>query len=287
MNRRRFLTITAAAFALPQGAKAAIWQGRALGADARITLHGLPDAQAALLWPRIEALIDQIEATFSLHRTSELTRLNTHAHLANPSQDFRAVMALSGKVHAATNGSFDPTIQPLWRAIATNGDVKAAQARIGWHRIRQTSREIRLAPGMALTFNGIAQGFAADRVAALLRKAGLSNVLVDMGEVIALGQSNAQPWRAAIADAKGRITTEIPLTNRALATSSPKGTLIGQGQPHILHPAGIAPYWALASVSAPTAALADALSTAFCLMEKAQITEALTVFPETRLEVLS
>jgi len=40
------------------------------------------------------------------------------------------------------------------------------------------------------------------------------------------------------------------------------------------------------SVSAPEAAVADALSTAFCLMERPAIDNALRLFPEARIEAL-
>ena len=93
---------------------------------------------------------------------------------------------LAGQVHLATAGVFDPTIQPLWLATAKGGDILAARAALGWDRLRISPEEIRLQPGMALTFNGIAQGYAADRIAALMRDEGLGNVLIDMGEVHAL-----------------------------------------------------------------------------------------------------
>jgi thiamine biosynthesis lipoprotein len=57
------------------------------------------------------------------------------------------------------------------------------------------------------------------------------------------------------------------------------------GQPHILGPQGQAPVWQTVSVSAPEAAIADALSTAFCLMDRVAIDKALARFPDARLEV--
>ena len=93
-------------------------------------------------------------------------------------------------------------------------------------------------------------------------------------------------WQAQITDANGMPLASPRLTNRALATSSPQGTLIA-GQPHILGPTGQPPLWQAASVSAPSAALADALSTAFCLMPRPAIDAALAAFPGARLEALA
>ena len=141
---------------------------------------------------------------------------------------------------------------------------------------------------MQLTFNGIAQGHAADRVAALMRDEGFTDVLIDMGEIAALGQRPAGGgWTVGIAKPDGTITGHATLSDRAMATSSPTGTLIGQGLPHILSPKGGSPLWSIASVSAPRAALADALSTAFCLMDRSAIDAALAQFPDARLEALA
>jgi len=279
MNRRRFLTITAAALATPLHAATQVWQGTALGSAASIRLAG-PAPRNSRLWRKVEAELSQIEATFSLHRDSALARLNRDGHLGYPGPGLLALIGLASAIHTATAGAFDPSIQPLWLATATGTDT--ARAQTGWHRLRASPEELRLDPGMALTFNGIAQGHAADRIASLLRAEGYDNVLIDMGEIIGLGP---KPWQAAIVDPSGQTLAEIPLQNRALATSSPRGTVIGANQPHILHPAR-RPLWSTASISAPSAALADALSTAACLMSRAEITAALSHFPETRLEAL-
>ncbi|MBC7142598.1 MAG: FAD:protein FMN transferase [Rhodobacteraceae bacterium] len=292
MNRRRFLTIAAAALAAPafaapaQAAEAAIWTGRALGSDARIILHGAGPHQARSVFRRVERELTRIEGHFSLHAESALTRLNRDGCLPHPTPEITAVFALAGRVHSATGGVFDPTIQPLWLALATGEDAEAARRHIGWHRVRATDAEIRLDPGMALTFNGIAQGHAADRIATLLRDQGFGNVLIDMGEVMALGLAGSRPWTAAIADPDGRELARTALSDRALATSSPRGTLIGAEAAHILHPSGRPPLWSTLAVSAPDAATADALSTAFCLMDRAAIDAALTAFPDAKVEVL-
>ena len=288
MKRRRFLTITAAALcAAPAAANPARWQGRAFGAEAQIAIAGLPDHRAALLWPKIEALIEQIEADFSLHRASTLTRLNETGVIANPTRALQNILAVSDRAHKATGGVFDPSIQPLWLATAQAGDLAAARKNIGWSRVKWSEAEIRLEPDMALTLNGVAQGFAADVIAEYLFGKRFFNVMVDMGEVMALGLNGTAPWRVGIAGPDGTQLGESALQNRALATSSPRGTLIGADAPHILHPGGSAPLWSTVSVSSPSAAVADALSTAFCLMDRAAIEDAVSHFPNTRIEHIS
>ncbi len=288
MNRRRFLTVTAAALATRVDAsEVAEWQGTGFGAALSLRLVGADVVRARRTFRRIETEIARIEARFSLFRDSELVRLNRDGRLAWPSEDFRALTALAGRVHDATGGAFDPTVQPLWTAIASGANIAAARALTGWWQVSHAPAEIRLSRGQALTFNGIAQGWAADRIAALLRTEGYSDALIDMGEVQALGQrAGGGGWRATIAGPHGETLAETRLTNRALATSSPRGTLI-DGKPHILSPDGRAALWSTVSVSAPRAAVADALSTAFCLMNRTEIATALAVFPGARLEILA
>lgn len=288
ITRRRFLTIAATCLATPVLADGVQeWQGQAFGSAARIVLAGARPARAARVFRKVESTLLAVEMLYSLYRDSALTRLNRDGWLACPSADMQALFDLSSAVHVATGGVFDPTIQPLWLAIAAGGDAAEAAALIGWTRIRRDSSEIRLDYRMQLTFNGIAQGHAADCIARLMRSEGFGNVLIDMGEIAALGERpGGGGWQADIATPDGHALRRLQLQDRALATSSPMGTLIGGGKPHIISPTGCAPLWRLASVSAPRAALADALSTAFCLMDLEGIERALGYFPEARLEVL-
>ncbi|MFO1203079.1 MAG: FAD:protein FMN transferase [Tabrizicola sp.] len=285
MNRRRFLTLTAATLAPLPGDAGTVteWQGRGLGTALSLRLIGADPHHARQTFARVEAEITRIEALASLHRDSALTRLNRDGHLAWPSPDLLDLLTLAGQVHTATEGAFDPTVQPLWLALATGSDLQKARALIGWDRVRLSEQDVTLAPGQALTLNGIAQGWAADRIADLLRARGFTDALVDMGEIAALGET---PWPARIAGPDGRVLADTILANRALATSSPRGTLVN-GQPHILGPQGQPPLWQTVSVSALKAAVADALSTAFCLMDRPAITRALAAFPGARLEVLA
>lgn len=288
ITRRRFLTLTAAALASPVGAaQMTEWHGTGFGAALSLRLVGGSPVQAQTTFRRVEAEIARIEATASLHRASDLSRLNRDGRLAYPSKGLMHLLTLADQVHHATRGAFDPTVQPLWLATANGGDTKAARARIGWSRVAIEPQEVRLAAGQALTLNGIAQGWAADRIAALLRDNGYDNALIDMGEVQALGRrADGQTWQARIQSPEGKTLADTELTNRALATSSPRGTLIGTDQPHILGPMGQMTCWSTVSVSADSAAIADALSTAFTLMDRAGIDAALAGFPGARLEAI-
>ena len=306
LTRRRFLAVSAAAMTLPYGANAkpavARWRGIALGANASMTLVGLEDAAAREIFTAVEAEIARLEAIFSLHRgDSALSRLNQSGKLRAPPPELLELIALSGALHRATNGAFDPTIQPLWQLHARRAaeglrprhdEIAEAQRRSGWRYLRSDTRSLSFdRPGMALTFNGIAQGYIADRVAALLRARGLTDVLIDMGEIAALGRRpDGAAWRAGIALPEGGVVREVTLGERALATSAPHGTLLDRAGEvgHILDPRSGRPAgrWQLVSVAAGRAALADGLSTAFCLMDEEAIATILAAYPDATLEAL-
>lgn len=289
LSRRRFLTIAAAsALAGPAMPAPTLWSGVGMGGALSVRLDGVPPSHSRRLLAHIGAEVSRIEALFSLYRDSALTRLNRDGRLAYPTQDFLELCALADRVHHATQERFDPTVQALWVARAQGGDTGAARDLVGWSRVEISSHEIRLRPGMGLTFNGIAQGFAADRIAAMLRAEGLNNVLIDMGEIASLGpRADGKPWYAQVQRPDGLALADILLENRALATSSPMGTLLPDRTGHILDPRGGDPLWSTVAVSAPSAAVADALSTGFCLMGRAEIDEALLHFGDARCEVLA
>lgn len=297
LTRRRFLTLTAALPLAKAGAALAaplqIFTGHALGAKASLRLAH-PDAAA--IAARAFGEIDRLENIFSLYRPqSALMRLNATSVLAEPPFELLECLTLAGRVHAVSGGRFDPTVQPLWalQAVAASEgrlpDPRSlATAERGWHRVRLAADRIALDPGMGLTLNGIAQGYIADRVADLLAAEGLSDVLIDTGELRAPGTTpRDRAWRVRLQDGSA-----LPLHGRALATSSPTGTSFDAAgrQGHILSPATGQPStapWRAISIMAPTAALADALSTAACLMgSKAEITALCEMFQDTTLALL-
>ncbi|MDO5614305.1 MAG: FAD:protein FMN transferase [Paracoccus sp. (in: a-proteobacteria)] len=291
MNRRRFLTISAGmllASGLPAVAapRYAQWRGQALGAQATITL----DRDDPALFAAIRAEIGRLEDVFSLYRPeSALVRLNDAGRLDAPPPELVECLTLAGRVCRATGGLFDPTVQPLWQVYAeaqgTPDPALVAGLPLGWDGVMLDPAAITLRPGMALTLNGIAQGFIADQVAALIRARGYDHVMVDTGELSAIGTApDGAPWPVSF-DGGGKMS----LANRALASSSPQGMRFGSGAGHILNPQTREPaplYWRLVSVSSPSAAVADALSTAFCLMQRAD-TMALVCeqFRDTRVEM--
>ncbi len=306
VSRRRFIAISAAAAIQPGRALAAQpklrrWSGLAMGARASLAVSGLEESAFAKLVGEMTAEIERLERIFSLYRTdSELVRLNVNGQIDGPATKFVHLLSLAGSINRASGGAFDPTVQPLWQAYAASGGKPAASTleqagkQTGWQHVRVSADKIAFGrSGMAMTLNGIAQGFATDQVAGLMRRRGLENVLVSVGEVAALGvKQPAKPWRVGISETETGIAEEtINLRDMAIATSAPAGMSFNTDRnvSHIIDPRTGLPvdHWRRVSVINPSAALADGLSTAFCVMTEPQILKTVKAFPGTRLIAIS
>lgn len=258
MKRRRFLQIAVGALVAGRAA-AGEWRGQAFGADTRILVRG-SEAPAQVI-AAIRHDIEMMEATFSLYRDSELSRLNRDK-IGPGSPPMRHAIDLAMQVHAATGGAFDPGVQTQWQRLCEGTAPGTMPHPLTAVRLDRT---LRLMPRQSLTFNGLAQGMATDRIAALPEVAALGEVLVDMGEQAALNGS----FKLELDDpSAGRIGQITLAPGRAVATSSPGALLFPTGESHILGPKGQRPLWSTVSVEAHSAALADAAATAFVLMER-------------------
>ncbi|MBR9651399.1 FAD:protein FMN transferase [Thalassovita aquimarina] len=293
MKRRRFLSFVSAACLTAAAAPASAfrWQGVALGAKAQIVLDH-PEAEPIAAAARAE--IARLEQIFSLYRPdSEIMRLNRNGRLEAPSFEMLECLTLARRIHEVTGGLFDPTVQPLWRLLAEAAaagripeasPLKAARALVGFDRVGTEAGRITLAPGQALTLNGIAQGFIADKVAALLAARGVKDVLIDTGEIVAMGAGRGHDgWPVTL---RGEDRARL-WRDRALASSATFGTVMDEAghQGHILAPEGSAQVPTEITISAKSAAMADGLSTALCLVaNEAEARNLLRSVKQARLE---
>ena len=131
-----------------------------------------------------------------------------------------------------------------------------------------TDRIRLLSPVRAVTLNGIAQGFAADRAVTALRQHGIEHALVNLGEVGCLGRKPSdEDWTVGVQHPRvaEAYVSLAALNGRSLATSGDYETKFTDdfAKHHIFDPrSGQSPTeLASASIAAPTALQADALST--------------------------
>ena len=315
VTRRRMIAIvaTAAGSAFLTGGRTAQagdavrWHGSALGAQVSIEIHHPDRADALRLVDRCVLDIRRLEQQFSLYRDSDICALNSTGILVSPDADMVALLEASLRFADLTDGAFDPTVQPLWQLYADHFSSERPEpegpspqkltetmAKVGRSGLLVSADRVALVKrGAAITLNGIAQGYATDRVVERLRGAGLSATLVNIGEIRAIGaRPDGTPWRVGLADPDrpGVLTETVDLVDRAVATSAGAGFRFdSRGRfTHLLDPAtGRSPsLYRTVSVIAPTATEADALSTAFSAMPLSRIERIVAARPNLQARIV-
>ncbi len=262
----------------------------AFGTTISITLYHAHAAQAALAIDDALQAVRRVERVMSIYDAgSDVFRLNRDGELDDPDPHLLTVLAQAQALSALTRGAFDITVQPLWALcskagarLPAAGDRLKAQARANWQRVELGPQRVRLLkPGMQITLNGLAQGYAADLAAAALRAHGIAHALLDTGEFVASGSKpGSRAWTLGVLDPRqqGVMAARLRLDGRCAATSGDYASAFTPDfvHHHILDPrTGFSPQ-ELASVTvlAPNAMLADGLSTA-CMVLGAKKAHAL------------
>lgn len=281
-----------------------VWRERAMVALGTTLSLRVAHADGRLADAALDAAVAclrHIESQMSLFLAdSALRRLNREGRLSQPDPELLQVLQLAQQVSARSEGHFDVTVQPLWEAFEAAGRagqlpspqaVQDARAKVDWRQLQLDAQQIRLGvPGMSVTLNGIAQGYAADRVRATLRQHGIAHALINTGEWAAIGRPNPQRgWVLGIADPhdEGVLLTRLALGERCIATSADNQTLFSPDRRHhhIFDPrTGYSPVGLSAvTVVAPSCALADALTK---VMFVAGFEGALALAPQWGVDVL-
>ena len=318
MNRRSFLRIALPA-ALPVAAASCgcrevahkdaegselTLEGTAFGTATSVTVAGTSRPSLEKILEGADIEIARLESIFSLFEPdSPLRQLNRDGRLKDPPPEMVEALRICGHVHQLTGGAFDPSVQPLWdlyeNHFALNpgdaegpgkADLARARELIGWDRVDVGDDLIAFkTPGMALTLNGIAPGFAADLLARWLTDRNLDAALIDTGEFRAVGSRlDGSPWKVGIRVGDD-VVDHVDLIDSALATSSGSGTefdLEGRFH-HLFNPKKdqFSQTIRTISVEAPEAALADALATAGGVMATEDFERAVAPEPDVRVRI--
>ena len=260
-------------------------------------LHQYPQAADSTL--KAFELIDQLEARLTVYRDeSEVSQLNRNLDRAPipVSRHVGDLLSLSLKISEATDGAFDITsslLTSLWgfdrRAgtLPTPEAIELALNSVGYGNIQLDSElgTVTLPPNCEINFGGIGKGYALDEVAKLMQAESIEHWVLHGGQssVVARGNNfesdrTDNGWTIGLSHPTlpdYRIG-EVTLRDQALGTSgTARQSFIHQGQRygHIIDPRTGWPtsHCLSTTVISPSAAVCDALATAFFVMQPEQV----------------
>ena len=213
-----------------------------------------------------------------------LSRLNAAPVGApfSPGNDLLSWLDHAAWVASSTDGCFDPALGALVQAWGLRSKTPARpsdaalQTALRHSGVGQLALDVeagtatRLVPGLTLDPGASGKGWALDMAAEVLRRHGVQRALLSFrSTLLALGPPpGEEAWNLPVVhDGSGRVVTRVSLVHAALSVSG--GALRpfddgGVARAHVLDPHSGVPVPAarLAWVTHPSAASADALSTA-------------------------
>lgn len=239
-----------------------------MGTSVRVELSGGDDLRRAEAADEAFAAVADVERVMSDYRPdSELARVNATA-AGQPvivSGPLFAVVAAAERIEATSGRAFTAVV--AGRGVGRPLLLNAAE-----RTIRFT------APGVRLSLDGLAKGFAAELAAGSLRRRDLSGT-VDIGGVqFMVGRPVGKPlWTVGIAhpSVRGALLGALEVTGGAVATAT--HTVAGSGSAPLHEAADTR----LATVVSADGTLADALSRAAVTLQPAEALALLARFQDT------
>lgn len=153
----------------------------------------------------VDSILTLVDSTLSgYNKASVLSRFN-RGEAVKTEGIFDDIYRQSREYYFLTGGAFDVACAPLFDAWGFGFSdesmpgpqaVDSLLAACGMKRLGETMPE----PGEAvLNFNAIAQGYTCDLVAEWLRDQGIGDMLVDIGEIYCQGLNpRRQPWTVSV-----------------------------------------------------------------------------------------
>lgn len=159
----------------------------------KANLDGVP-VSAETIGEAIDSILTDIDFSLSgYNRNSLLSRFNAGEEIV-PDRYFFEVSELSEEYRQVTGGAFDVTAGPLFDIWGFGFRTDSLPSD---DKVQLALEECR--SGRTLNFNAIAQGYSCDVVAAYLHSVGVTDMLVNIGEIYCEGLNPARmPWTVGV-----------------------------------------------------------------------------------------
>ncbi|MES2323572.1 MAG: FAD:protein FMN transferase [Pseudomonadota bacterium] len=255
-------------------------EGRVFGTVVAVSIHGESRERADVLSREVLREFDRLHHKYHAWQPSMLTSLNTAIERGEP---FVADAEMVGLLQSATllaersDNLFNPAIGHLVRLWGfhagqfaprspppeqirhwVDANPRLADLRYDGFTVSSTNKAVMIDLG------GYAKGYALDRAALILRRAGVRAALVNVGgNVLAIGRPGLHPWMVGIQDPRGPgAVARIALhDNEAVGTSGDYQRYFmaqGKRRHHIIDPRTGYPVDLVASVTVIASGGADA-----------------------------
>ena len=261
--------------------------GSVMGTDLKITVLGDDPTRLEAALDAAEAELRRVEDLMTDWRESPLTRLNAQAGRGPQvvPEELALLVDRGQRWGERTDGAFDlafAAVGRLWRFETdhpTLPDPEAVREALRHTDARRIvvdleASTVDLPDSMAIGLGGIAKGYGVDRAMDVLLRMGIHDAIVNAGgDMKVLGRDHGRPWEVAIKNPRDReaALAVLRVSNTCVVTSGDYERFFeidGQRYHHILDPrTGYPSKGAMsATVVGPSAADADALATALCVL---------------------
>ena len=178
--------------------------------------------------------IERLDGILSRHRDgTPVHMLNTQGRIDRAPPELITVLNRAREISEASDGAFDITVAPVLELYRTwfesesspppDALLRRTLSTVDYRQVQVEGSSVRLAPGMAITLDGIAKGYVVDRTVAVLEGVGADRVLVNAGGDMASSgaASPAERWRVGIQDPHdpGGLASVLLLAGESVATS--------------------------------------------------------------------
>ena len=276
-----------------------VFQRRAMASDFEVAVNDEGNGSGRAAEAAYDALdiVDAEEDVLSVFRNTSLaSRINALASEMDipVSPAVFAQLLACRRIWEESEGAFDITASILWRLwgfarhegrVPDPNAVRKALGKVGMEHIRLDEERLTVGfdtPGVEINFGGIGKGFALDDTVPIFERYGIDNYLIQGGMSSALARGgrmgDGMPagrncWTVGVVHPlhPERRLARLRLANAALATGGSGRQYFfhkGRRLSHIIDPRTGYPATGVlsATVISPSAAEADALSTAFFVM---------------------
>jgi thiamine biosynthesis lipoprotein len=209
------------------------------GTRVQLMFYGIPLDQAQQDANAVFSHFETMHREMHAWQPSEVTRLNDSIAAGKPFQastELAQILRAARQLSLDTQGLFDPGIGRLIRLWGFQSDQFAVKPPSHDAVLRETALHARIADlaispsgvvtstnrAVAIDFGGYAKGWSLDEAAAILKRRGVDNALIDVGgNLLALGSKGGTPWQVGIRNPRkpGAFATLELRDGEALGTS--------------------------------------------------------------------